>query len=106
MVERIGFTKVHVFPYSPRPGTSTAVDDPVAPAVKRQRSALLRRLSDEACRRRWRDRVGTTDRVLIDRPGRGYADDYTPWFLDAPVGSLVRARALDVGDDGVIAVAA
>ena len=42
-----GFTKVHVFPYSPRPGTRTAVRDPVLPAVKRQRSARSERLSDE-----------------------------------------------------------
>ena len=28
-VERAGLTKVHVFPYSPRPGTVTAADDPV-----------------------------------------------------------------------------
>ena len=47
-------TKLHVFPYSPRPGTSTAADDPVAPAVKKERSARLRALSDEACRARWR----------------------------------------------------
>ena len=30
-VERAGLTKVHVFPYSPRPGTVTAADDPVPP---------------------------------------------------------------------------
>ena len=31
VVERAGITKVHVFPYSPRPGTRTADDDPVPP---------------------------------------------------------------------------
>ena len=43
-------TKMHVFPYSPRPGTGTADDDAVPPAVKKERSARLRALSDEACR--------------------------------------------------------
>src|SRR5205823_5209221 len=33
-VERAGITKVHVFPYSPRPGTVTAQEDPVPPEVK------------------------------------------------------------------------
>ena len=106
LVERIGFTKVHVFPYSPRPGTRTAVDDAVPAAVKRERSARLRAASDAACRRRWESRVGSHDQVLIDRPGRGYADDYTPWIVDAPVGDLVRARAVGVADEGVLAVAA
>jgi threonylcarbamoyladenosine tRNA methylthiotransferase MtaB len=106
VVERAGITKVHVFPYSPRPGTLTAADDTVPVAVKRERSARLRALSDELCRGRWRDRLGSVDRVLVDRPGRGYADDYTPWLLDAPVGALVTARATGVAEEGVLGVAA
>jgi threonylcarbamoyladenosine tRNA methylthiotransferase MtaB len=104
-VERVGFTKVHVFPYSPRPGTRTAADDPVSATVKKDRSARLRAASDHACRARWQRRVGTEDVVLIDRPGRGYADDYTPWLVEAPVGTFVRARGTGVTDDGVLAVA-
>jgi len=105
-VEAVGITKVHVFPYSPRPGTRTADDDPVPPAVKKERSARLRAASDAACRRRWERRVGSDDLVLVDRPGLGYADDYTPWLVDAPVGELVRARAVSVGEEGVLAVVA
>ena len=83
-------TKVHVFPYSPRPGTRTAADDPVPAAVKKERSARLRAASDAACRARWARRVGSEDVVLVDRPGRGYADDYTPWLVDGAVGEMVR----------------
>ena len=106
LVERLGLTKVHVFPYSPRPGTRTAADDPLPVEAKRERGARLRALSDELCRRRWISRIGSSDRVLVDRPGRGYADDYTPWLLDAEVGSFLTARAIGVGDEGVLAVAA
>ena len=74
--------------------------------VKRERSARLRALSNELCRRRWATKVGTVDRVLVDRPGRGYGDDYTPWLLDAPVGELVAARATGVSEEGILAVAA
>ena len=106
LVERLGMTKVHVFPYSPRPGTRTADADTVRPEVKHERGARLRALSDELCRRRWAGRVGSSDRVLVDRPGRGYANDYTPWLVAADVGSFVTARAVGVGDEGVLAVAA
>jgi threonylcarbamoyladenosine tRNA methylthiotransferase MtaB len=106
LVERAGITKVHVFPYSPRPGTETAAADTVSAEVKRDRSARLRALSDELVRRRLVSKLGTTDLVLVDRPGRGYADDYTPWLLDAPLGELVRARAVGVGEEGILAVAA
>ena len=103
-VAELGVTKAHVFPYSPRPGTRTADADRVSPQAKRGRSARLRALSDAACRARWQSRVGTDDTVLVDRPGLGYADDYTPWFIDAPVGAMVRARAVGVGSEGVLAV--
>jgi threonylcarbamoyladenosine tRNA methylthiotransferase MtaB len=100
-VREAGVTKVHVFPYSPRPGTLTASDDPVQPAVKRDRSARLRALSHEACVARWRTKIGREDVVLVDRPGRGYGEDYSPWLVDAPVGELVRVRGDEVTEEGI-----
>jgi threonylcarbamoyladenosine tRNA methylthiotransferase MtaB len=105
-VRRARLTKVHVFPYSPRPGTATAAADTVPPAVKKERGARLRAASHAACERHWRAKVGTEDAVLVDRPGRGYGDDYSPWLVDAPVGELVRVRAAGVTDEGIRAVAA
>jgi threonylcarbamoyladenosine tRNA methylthiotransferase MtaB len=104
VVEEAGLTKVHVFPYSPRPGTRTAAADSVPPGAKKERSARLRALSAELCARRWRSKVGEEDLVLLDRPGQGYGDDYTPWLVNAPVGGLVRARAVDVSEEGVLGV--
>jgi threonylcarbamoyladenosine tRNA methylthiotransferase MtaB len=106
VVEEAGITKVHVFPYSPRPGTRTAAEDTVQPAVKKERSARLRALSARAAETRWRSKLGSEDVVLVDRAGRGYGDDYTPWLVDAPVGELVRARAVGVSEEGVVGVAA
>jgi hypothetical protein len=42
--------------------------------------------------------------VLVDRPGRGYGDDYSPWFVDesAPVGELVPVRAVEVVEEGIV----
>jgi threonylcarbamoyladenosine tRNA methylthiotransferase MtaB len=103
VVEAAGATKVHVFPYSPRPGTVTAAEDTVPKAVKKERGARLRALSHEACLRRWRTKVGAEDVVLVDRPGRGYGDDYSPWLVEAPVGDLVRVRGSAVSDEGILA---
>jgi threonylcarbamoyladenosine tRNA methylthiotransferase MtaB len=102
-VATAGITKIHVFPYSPRPGTVTAGEDTVPPAVKKERSARLRAASDAACRARWHTKIGGLDTVLVDRPGRGYGDDYSPWLLDAPLGALVRARAVAVAEEGIVA---
>jgi threonylcarbamoyladenosine tRNA methylthiotransferase MtaB len=105
-VRAAGITRVHVFPYSPRPGTSTAAEDTVPAVEKKERGARLRELSDELSRRRWASRVGSTDRVLVDRPGRGYGDDYTPWLVAGEVGQLLTARAVGVAEEGILAVAA
>jgi threonylcarbamoyladenosine tRNA methylthiotransferase MtaB len=104
-VRAAGLTKIHVFPYSPRPGTRTARDDQVPPQVKRDRGARLRSASHDACVARWRTKVGRDDVVLVDRVGRGYGDDYSPWLLDpaTPVGELVRVRGAAVLDEGVLA---
>ena len=103
VVERAGITKLHVFPYSPRPGTRTADADTVPPEVKKERGARLREASRVACLAHWREKLGREDVVLVDRPGRGYGDDYSPWLVDGTPGELVRARARAVSEEGILA---
>jgi threonylcarbamoyladenosine tRNA methylthiotransferase MtaB len=103
VIERARVTRVHVFPYSPRPGTETAAADTVPRAVKRARSERLREASRVASLARWREKVGQDDVVLVDRPGRGYGDDYSPWLVEAPVGELVRVRGRAVTEEGILA---
>jgi threonylcarbamoyladenosine tRNA methylthiotransferase MtaB len=102
-VATAGITKVHVFPYSPRPGTATAADDPVPKEVKHERSERLRALSRELSLERWRTKIGASDIVLVDRPGLGYGDDYSPWLVDAPVGRIVDVRGAAVTEEGILA---
>jgi threonylcarbamoyladenosine tRNA methylthiotransferase MtaB len=79
LVRDAGFTRVHVFPYSPRPGTADAASDPVPAAVKAERSRRLRELADRQAAAHRRALVGTRQRVLVETDGgRGYTDDYTP----------------------------
>jgi threonylcarbamoyladenosine tRNA methylthiotransferase MtaB len=96
-------TKVHVFPYSPRPGTRTADADTVTPREKKDRGARLREASQRACLEHWRSKVGSEDVVLVDRPGRGYGDDYSPWLVRGAIGELVRTHAAGVTEEGILA---
>ena len=104
-VREAGLTKIHAFPYSPRPGTITARDDSVPPAVKKERSARLRAASHDACLAHWRTKIGSDDVVLVDRPGRGYGDDYSPWLVgsDTEIGELVRVRGAAISEEGILA---
>jgi threonylcarbamoyladenosine tRNA methylthiotransferase MtaB len=101
VVAAAGISAVHVFPYSPRPGTKTAAADTVPLEVKRERGVRLREASKVASLARWRKKLGREDVVLVDRAGRGYGDDYSPWLVDAPVGSLVRVRGAEVTEEGI-----
>lgn len=80
-VERIAFINVHVFRYSPRPGTE-AVDlaDPVPETIKRRRADHLDGLCRSIRRRLLDNRIGTTQHVLVEerQDGRwqGYTRDY------------------------------
>ncbi len=103
VVAEAGITKVHVFPYSPRPGTVTAGADTVPREVKKERSARLRAASQAACLGHWREKIGREDFVLIDRPGRGYGDDYSPWLVRGLVGELVRVHGRAVTEEGILA---
>jgi threonylcarbamoyladenosine tRNA methylthiotransferase MtaB len=101
VVRAAGVTKVHVFPYSPRPGTASAAADTIPPGLKRDRGERLREASRVASLARWREKLGREDVVLVDRPGRGYGDDYSPWLVEAPVGELVRVRGGEVTEEGI-----
>jgi threonylcarbamoyladenosine tRNA methylthiotransferase MtaB len=103
VVREAGITKVHVFPYSPRPGTRTAGSDDIDPREKKERGAQVREASRAFELARWRSKIGSDDVVLVDRPGRGYGDDYSPWLVEAPVGSLVRVRAAAATEEGILA---
>jgi threonylcarbamoyladenosine tRNA methylthiotransferase MtaB len=89
MVRRLEFAALHVFPFSPRPGTIAAAMQPVIPErIRRERArelAALAQLSGAAYARRW---VGREVEVLLE--GRGGA---------RPVG--VSANYLKVAVSGV-----
>jgi threonylcarbamoyladenosine tRNA methylthiotransferase MtaB len=93
-------TKVHVFPYSPRPGTDAAsMDDHVPNDVKRERSRRLRDRSDRAAFAHRVARVGSRDRVLVesltpDGHPTGLGADYTRFVL--PTGGGRPGDMVDV----------
>lgn len=99
LIAECGLSFVHVFPYSPRPGTPAARMPPVAGPVVKERATRLRAAGADALASALRARVGTETEVLVERPGRGRASFYAEVeFADgAAAGSLQRMRL--VGSD-------
>jgi threonylcarbamoyladenosine tRNA methylthiotransferase MtaB len=68
----------HIFPFSPRPGTPAARMPQVNREIVKDRAARLREAA-AARRGAWLDSlIGTTQRVLIESPGKGHSDGFAP----------------------------
>ncbi|MGH1569764.1 tRNA (N(6)-L-threonylcarbamoyladenosine(37)-C(2))-methylthiotransferase MtaB [Methylobacterium sp. P31] len=83
LVAECGLTHLHVFPYSPRPGTPAARMPAVAPDVIRERAARLRAVGADALRRHLDGQVGHRLTVLAERGGVGRSADFTAVRLAA-----------------------
>jgi threonylcarbamoyladenosine tRNA methylthiotransferase MtaB len=77
LVDACGLTHLHVFPFSPRPGTPAARMPQIAPGAIKERAALLREKGDSALRRHLSAQRGKSFRVLTERGGLGRAPDFT-----------------------------
>ena len=88
LIEECDIVMGHIFPYSPKRGTPAARMPQVVPAVVKERARRLR----EACARRKRGwlegMVGTVQRVLIERDGKGHGENFAPVALPLEGGGL------------------
>jgi len=109
--DRIGFSKLHVFRYSPRPGTR-AVDLPshVPAAVAGERAAELRALGERLAARYAGSRAGGTAHVLVERvrgdEAEGTSEDYLKVTMHArgvDIGEIVAVRLLGRSRERVLA---
>ena len=100
-VEAAAFAKIHVFPYSPRPGTTAErMPDPVPPEVKKERMERMLAVADRAERAFQTAHLGTRQTVLWERPkdgmGHGLTDNYLRVLCPAGAGLWNRFSEVEV----------
>lgn len=77
LVERLPFTSLHVFPYSPRPGTAALrLGSHVPGDDTRRRAKQLRELGARKAREYQRSRSGGRCDVVVTERGKGLTEDY------------------------------
>jgi threonylcarbamoyladenosine tRNA methylthiotransferase MtaB len=105
LVEEAGLSFLHVFPYSPRPGTPAARMPAVPRAVVKERAARLRAAGEAALARHLQAQVGRTLGGLVERDGLARAADFTEIAFTgaAPAGRIISMRV--TGHDGRRAIA-
>ena len=100
LVEECGLTWLHVFPYSPRPGTPAARMPQVDGGVRKERAARLRALGAEAEARTLASLVGREVSVLVEKDDLGRTQHFAEIRLGTPQtpGSVLRATVTGVAD--------
>lgn len=85
-VRETGFSRIHVFPYSPREGTA-AFDMPQIPGDVKKRRAREMTLVGEECSRKFTESLmGRTFPVLFEREGAdGLPNGYTPNYVHVKI---------------------
>ena len=113
IIRKVGFARIHVFPYSPREGTrAAAMPGQLSKAVKARRTRELIALGHEvslAYRTQW---IGRQVQVIPEtRSGNGHWSGYTPEYLPVDLSGAhiqyaqpVQAIVTGLSEDGLNAI--
>ncbi|WP_299770336.1 tRNA (N(6)-L-threonylcarbamoyladenosine(37)-C(2))-methylthiotransferase MtaB [uncultured Tateyamaria sp.] len=94
LVEDCDLTWLHVFPYSPRPGTPAARMPQVNGTAIKERAARLRAAGDKQVAAHLAAQHGKTHHILMENPHMGRTEQFTEVAFDTPQpeGHIVTAR--------------
>ena len=98
LVDECALTHLHVFPFSPRPGTPAAKMPQVARSVVKERAKRLREKGAAALVRHLDGEVGQRRRVLMESNNLGRTGQFTPVQVAATAGAMVDVSI--AGHDG------
>lgn len=81
LIEEVGFVKVHIFPFSPRPGTEAFDLTPLDKKIVKEREELLKAVSLETAFNKLNKLVGNYVEILVERYSDGMAAGLTPNYV-------------------------
>ncbi|HEX3163848.1 MAG TPA: tRNA (N(6)-L-threonylcarbamoyladenosine(37)-C(2))-methylthiotransferase MtaB [Pseudolabrys sp.] len=100
LVDECGLTQLHVFPFSPRPGTPAARMPLLDRSIVKDRARRLREKGEAALHRHLDLEVGACRRVLAEARGLARTEQFMPVRLSAPVKPGVILDVTMRGHDG------
>jgi threonylcarbamoyladenosine tRNA methylthiotransferase MtaB len=99
LIDACDLTLLHVFPFSPRPGTPAARMPQLPREIVKARAQRLRAKGEQALRHHFDAEIGRTRRVLVETGNRGHTEHFMPARLNAATGSGIVHVAI-TGHDG------
>jgi threonylcarbamoyladenosine tRNA methylthiotransferase MtaB len=106
LVDDCGLTFLHVFPFSPRPGTPAARMPQVRREVAKERARRLRQKGEAALAAHLASQVGGRRRVLAETQQSGRTEHFTPVRLNTPIAPGAIVEVAVIGHDGRQLIAA
>jgi threonylcarbamoyladenosine tRNA methylthiotransferase MtaB len=100
LVDECGLTHLHVFPFSPRPGTPATRMPQVDRAVVRERARRLRERAEAVLRRHLDNEIGATRSVLVESQNTGHTEQFTKVTLATPADPGTILDVPIAGHDG------
>jgi threonylcarbamoyladenosine tRNA methylthiotransferase MtaB len=102
IVAEAGLSHLHVFPYSPRPGTPAARMPQVDRGVARERARRLREAGDAQFRALCEARIGAIETVLVERDGMGRTEHFVPISVPGVMaGQILPVVATGITGEGL-----
>ncbi len=109
--EKIGFEKVHVFPYSPREGTRAAKMKQIEKSIKESRSREMIKRTTAVRSNYLHSQIGKEVNVLFETRStdgytEGYTENYTPVKVKGDIlcGEIKKVKITDVDGDFCIGI--
>jgi threonylcarbamoyladenosine tRNA methylthiotransferase MtaB len=97
-VRELDLTWLHVFPYSPRPGTPAARMPQNSREIVKKRAAILRELGGVQASKYLKNQIGKKVRPVMETAYRGRTDSFAEIELDTPmsIGAMPLVQITDV----------
>ncbi|TDQ61758.1 threonylcarbamoyladenosine tRNA methylthiotransferase MtaB [Maritalea mobilis] len=102
IVKECDLTYLHVFPYSPRPGTPAAKMPQVDKKVAKDRAAKLRALGEQQFDAFCASQMGDTKSVLIERDNLGRTEQFVPIRVEGAPGEILDVKVTGQDQHGLI----
>ena len=97
LVRKVGFARIHVFPYSARKGTpAAAMPDQLPKAVREERARELIAVGHEAASHWAGSQIGRIRPVLIEDSENGFMRGYTPEYAAVLLPKAASGSLMDV----------
>ena len=100
MIDKIGFAKVHIFPFSPREKTAAAKMPPIDAEIRKNRAKKLREIGRKNRELFCRKNIGEMAEILVETAEKGFSKNYVR--VKIPDGKNGELRKVKITDENLV----